>query len=148
MVLHLPKLQFLPFFLFYFLMLYSAGYCKHERKQCRGSCWESIEPTIIIWVAGVIWDPKVIIVEDPFPFCICFLWFIFCIVKVSSIISLLPLLILRVLLDCLSAGTHSKSRFLQARWKGISRLLCHSHMCAQEGVVQVYTAIESGEFFN
>lgn len=33
-----------------------AGSCKYERKQCRGSGWASLEPGIIIWFAGEVWD--------------------------------------------------------------------------------------------
>ena len=75
-----------------------------------------------------------------FVFCISKIW---CIVIMTSFDTTLPII---STLDCLSAGTHCKSCFLQAWWEGNTRLLCHSHMCASEGTIQVYTTTESGEF--
>ena len=128
-------------------MLDLTGYCKHEGKQCRGSGWENTESTIINGFAGVIWNEIFAnlaflnnVFLSSFVFCISKIW---CIVIMTSFDTTLPII---STLDCLSAGTHCKSCFLQAWWEGNSRLLCHSHMCASEGTIQVYTTTESGEF--
>lgn len=133
---------------FHFLMLDLAGYCKYEGKQCRGSGWESTEPTIISWFTGVIWSvifsptpihfvrgaspfPHLLSSQNQSDFDIYYaLW-----LQVVHFFFSTTLPILRGSLCCLSAGTYCQSCFLQAWWKGFSRLLCHSHMRAQEGTV-------------